>query len=108
MVNDKLMMKEQRIKELVGLINGYNYRYYVLDSPSVSDDVWDALYRELQDLENETGIVLPDSPTRTVGGGERAVKSGFKKYTHMFPLYSLDKSQSVDEVKKWFDGIVEK
>ena len=94
-----------RAKELVRLLNQYNYEYYVLDAPTVSDDVWDMFYSELRELENTTGIVLPDSPTKNVGGGERAIKSGFKKHSHLFSLYSLDKSQSVEEVEKWFTDI---
>ena len=94
--------REERLRELVGLINKYNHEYYVMDAPSVSDDEWDALYKELQELERETGIILPDSPTQKVGG---AVKKGFRKHKHLFPLLSLDKAQSVDEVRKWFDGI---
>lgn len=91
-----------RLKELVDLINKYNHEYYVLDMPSVSDDEWDAIYRELQKLERETGIILPNSPTQKVGD---KIKSGFKKHKHIFQLFSLDKSQSVDEVRKWFEGI---
>ena len=94
-----------RLRELVELLNRYNYEYYVLDAPSVPDDVWDALYRELQDLERDTGVILDDSPTKKVGGGSVAIKGGFKKHNHMFPLYSLDKSQSIEEVEKWFTNI---
>ncbi|MBQ9625407.1 MAG: hypothetical protein IJR47_04785, partial [Clostridia bacterium] len=58
---------EKRMKELVALLNEYNYEYYVLDNPSVDDAVWDKLYDELLALEKETGTVLPDSPTQRVG-----------------------------------------
>jgi len=97
--------KEKRIAELVDLINKYSYEYYVLDAPSVSDDEWDSLYGELKTLEAETGIIMPNSPTKTVGAGDAANKIGFKKHTHMFPLYSLNKSQSVAELGDWFTDI---
>jgi DNA ligase (NAD+) len=99
------MNKSERIKELVFLINKYNSEYYNMDKPTISDDEWDALYNELKSLEAQTGTILPDSPTQVVGGG---ILTSFKKHTHINQLYSLDKSQSIEEVKKWFDGIVQK
>ena len=57
-----------RMRELVDLLNEYAYRYYVLDDPEVSDKEYDALYDELVRLERATGNVLPDSPTKRVGG----------------------------------------
>lgn len=105
----KLSIKhETRLRNLVDLLLRYNYEYYVLDAPSVSDDEWDALYRELVALEKETGIVLPNSPTREIGGGKNSIKKGFKKHKHVFPLMSLDKAQSINEVKKWYQGIISK
>ena len=60
--------KEERMRELVHKLNETAYAYYVLDDPVISDMQWDQLYDELKKLEEETGIVLPDSPTRKVGG----------------------------------------
>ena len=57
-----------RMRELVDLLNRYGHEYYVLDAPTVSDREYDALYDELRALERESGVVLPDSPTRRVGG----------------------------------------
>jgi len=94
-----------RLEELVDLINKYNHEYYVLDAPTVSDDEWDGLYKELQELEKKTGIILPDSPTQKVGG---EAKKGFKKHKHIFSLLSLDKAQSATAVHKWYQGIVSK
>ena len=56
------MSSDERMKELVKLLNKYAYQYYVLDEPTVADVQYDALYNELSALEKETGIVLPDSP----------------------------------------------
>ncbi|AQR93198.1 MULTISPECIES: NAD-dependent DNA ligase LigA [Clostridium] len=92
------MDKIEKIKELVETLNRYSYEYYSLDSPSVSDKDYDAKYYELQALENETGFVLPYSPTLRVGD---VVLEGFKKYTHKAKLWSLDKAQSIQEIIDW-------
>lgn len=57
-----------RMKELVALLNKYAYHYYVLDEPIVADKQYDELYNELLALEEKTGVRLPDSPTRRIGG----------------------------------------
>jgi DNA ligase (NAD+) len=90
--------KIERIKELVENLNRYSYEYYSLDSPSVSDKDYDEKYYELQGLEKETGYVLPYSPTLRVGD---VILEGFKKYTHKAKLWSLDKAQSLQEIKDW-------
>ena len=92
------MSNESEMKELVDKLNEYAYRYYVLDDPAVADNVYDALFYRLVELEKQTGIVLPDSPTRRVGG--EPVKS-FASHTHIQRLYSLDKCQSIDELRGW-------
>ena len=92
------MDKIKRIKELVEKLNRYSYEYYSLDSPSVSDKDYDKEYYELQELEKETEYVLPYSPTLRVGD---VVLEGFKKYTHKARLWSLDKAQSLQEIKDW-------
>lgn len=99
------MDKLKRMKELVDLINMYNDHYYNYDEPIVSDDVWDALYLELRKLEAETGQILPNSPTQKVGG---EVSNKFKKVRHIMPLYSLDKVQSIDEMRAWLCDMREK
>lgn len=96
------MDKIKRIKELITLINKYNYNYYVLDNPTISDREYDFIYDELVALEKETGIVLPDSPTKQVGD---AVLEGFKKHTHLHKLYSLDKCNNFSELETWVGGI---
>ena len=92
------MDKIERIKELVEKLNRYSYEYYSLDSPSVTDKEYDKKYYELQDLEKETGYVLPYSPTLRVGD---IVLDGFNKYTHKARLWSLDKAQTLQEIKDW-------
>ncbi|WP_202127804.1 NAD-dependent DNA ligase LigA [Clostridium sp. C2-6-12] len=90
--------KIERIKELVENLNRYSYEYYSLDNPSVSDKDYDQMYYELQELEKETEYVLPYSPTLRVGD---VVLEGFSKYTHKARLWSLDKAQSLQEIKDW-------
>jgi DNA ligase (NAD+) len=90
--------KIKRIKELVEKLNIYSHEYYSLDNPSVSDKDYDEKYYELQELERETGYVLPYSPTLRVGD---IVLDGFTKYTHKARLWSLDKAQSLQEIIDW-------
>ena len=59
-----LMDKKARVEELVELLNKYSYEYYSLDNPSVTDKEYDVKYDELKLLEDETGYVLPYSPTQ--------------------------------------------
>ena len=87
-----------KMQELVDLLNKYAYRYYVLDEPIVSDVQYDALYNELLELEKKTGVVLPDSPTKKIGG--EPIKN-FKPHTHINKLYSLDKCNSYEELRAW-------
>lgn len=92
------MDKKIRVEELVELLNKYAYEYYSLDNPSVSDKEYDSKYDELRALEEETGYVLPYSPTQRVGD---VVLQGFNKYTHKARLWSLDKAQNFDEIRDW-------
>lgn len=96
------MSSDERMKELVKLLNKYAYQYYVLDEPTVADVQYDSLYNELSALEKETGIVLPDSPTRKIGGDP--IKE-FAPHKHIKKLYSLDKCNSYDELREWSEKI---
>ncbi|MDX9871574.1 MAG: NAD-dependent DNA ligase LigA [Clostridia bacterium] len=87
-----------RMQALIQQLNQYAYEYYTLDNATVSDAAYDALYDELRALEEETGAVLPDSPTQRVGG---AVLAEFKKHTHKARLWSLDKAQNETELAEW-------
>ncbi len=91
-----------RMRELCDILNRWAYEYYVLDDPSVPDREYDRLYDELVSLERETGIRLPDSPTRRVGG--EPIK-GFDRHTHIARLYSLDKAVSEDEMRAFFTRV---
>ena len=88
----------ERMEQLVRRLNETSYAYYVLDNPIISDMQWDQMYDELKKLESETGIVLPDSPTKKVGG--EPLKS-FEEHRHITRLWSLDKVQSLEELEAW-------
>ncbi|MFS9374916.1 NAD-dependent DNA ligase LigA [Streptococcus infantis] len=95
----------ERMKELVELLNRYATEYYTSDNPSVSDSEYDRLYRELVELEKaHPEQVLPDSPTHRVGG---KILDGFEKYSHQYPLYSLQDAFSREELAA-FDARVRK
>ncbi|MDQ8758968.1 NAD-dependent DNA ligase LigA [Streptococcus ruminantium] len=96
---------ETRISELVSMLNRYAKEYYQLDNPSVSDAEYDRLYRELVELENaHPELILPDSPTHRVGG---KILDGFEKYSHVYPLFSLQDAFSRAELDA-FDQRVRK
>ena len=95
----------ERMNELVALLNRYATEYYTSDNPSVSDSEYDCLYRELVELEAAyPDQVLADSPTHRVGG---KVLDGFEKYSHQYPLYSLQDAFSREELEA-FDARVRK
>ena len=93
------------MNELVALLNRYATEYYTSDNPSVSDGEYDRLYRELVELETAyPDQVLADSPTHRIGG---KVLDGFEKYSHQYPLYSLQDAFSREELEA-FDARVRK
>lgn len=87
-----------RMRELVDQLNEYNYHYYTLDDPIVTDSVYDKLYSELVDLEHKNNFKFDDSPTQRVGGD---LLTEFEKYTHRAQLWSLGKAQSFEELRAW-------
>ena len=91
-----------RMRQLIDILNKWAYEYYVLDNPSVSDREYDRLYDELKTLEEQTGRVEFDSPTKRVGG--EPVK-GFVRHAHISRLYSLDKSVSDEELEAFFNRV---
>jgi len=91
-----------RVDYLIKTLNQWAYEYYILDNPSVPDREYDKLYDELKRLEEETGEVRFDSPTRRVGGEPM---KGFERHTHIARLYSLDKSVSYDELDAFFTRV---
>lgn len=91
-----------RIRELIEILNKWAYEYYVLDNPSVPDREYDKLYDELKSLEESTGRVDFDSPTKRVGG--EPIK-GFVRHAHISRLYSLDKAVTSDELDAFFTRV---
>jgi DNA ligase (NAD+) len=93
----------KRISELIKLMNRYSYEYYVLDSPSVSDAVYDGLMRELKDLERQyPDLISENSPTQRVGAQPL---NGFTKVSHSIRMISLNDVFSRDEVVAWIKRI---
>ena len=88
----------ERMRELVSYLNKASHAYYVMDDPVISDMQYDRLYDELKALEAETGTVLPDSPTRQVGGEPL---KGFEPHTHLSRLWSMDKVQTMEALDAW-------
>ena len=88
---------QERIEQLRREIEHHNYRYYVLDDPEISDAEFDALMRELEQLEAEhPDLVTEDSPTRRVGGEPAA---GFATVRHRLPMLSLSNGFEADEIR---------
>lgn len=95
------MDKIERIKELTNQLNQYRNSYYNNSVSETSDHEYDNLFDELKKLEEETGIVISNSPTQTVG---YEVKSKLEKVKHSHPMLSLDKTKSVDDLVKFSNG----
>lgn len=87
-----------RQHELVELLNNYANAYYVNDAPIISDAEYDALYDELTMLEKLNGEVLPNSPTRRVGG---APVQSFSQHRHLGRLWSMDKVKTAEGIFDW-------
>ncbi|GFN32614.1 NAD-dependent DNA ligase LigA [Paenibacillus xylaniclasticus] len=88
----------ERMRKLADEIDRHSYNYYTLDNPTISDAEFDKLYDELVALEKETGVVLDHSPTQRVGG---ELLKGFEQHRHRARLWSLDKAQTVDDLRAW-------
>jgi DNA ligase (NAD+) len=90
---------ERKIEALREKIRHYEYLYYVLDNPEISDADFDKLMRQLKDLEAENpSLLTPDSPTQRVGGKPR---EGFAKVPHSSPMLSLDNTYNENELRDW-------
>ncbi len=93
------MNSVERAAFLRSELEEHNYRYYVLDSPSISDTQYDLLFRELVDIEAaDPALRTPDSPTQRVGV---APISSFEQNRHAIPMLSLDNAFSADELRAW-------
>lgn len=88
----------ERMRQLVALLNEYAEAYYNSAAPKVSDKEYDELFDELLRLEKETGIVLDDSPTRRVGFKPL---SEFSEHRHLGRLWSMDKVRTEGELIEW-------
>ena len=99
------MEARQRIDQLIEILNEANYRYYVLDDPTMPDFEYDRLLRELEELESvHPDLIQPQSPTQRVGG---AALSKFEKATHPVPLMSLQDVFSPDELREFIEKTLE-
>jgi DNA ligase (NAD+) len=92
-----------RMTELINEIRDHQFKYYVLDQPSVSDAQFDELLRELQSLEDKNPELRePDSPTQHVGGG---FSTQFEQRDHIEKMMSLDNVFDTQELAQWFDRV---
>ena len=93
------MTPADRAARLRELIDEHNYRYYVLDDPAISDAEFDALLRELVEIERaHPELAVPDSPTQRVGGKPA---EGLGTATHMAPMLSLDNTYDEAELREF-------
>ncbi len=96
-------MIENRIKELVEILNQASYEYYTLDSPTITDQEYDDYYHELEKLEQQyPNLILDNSPTKRVGG---KIIESFEKVVHSVPMMSLGDIFSEDEVREFDERI---
>ena len=96
------MTSNIEMQALVDRLNKAAYAYYTLDKPIIADVEYDRLYDQLAEMEKETGITLPDSPTHRVGGTPLTV---FQPHRHISRLWSMDKVQSMSELDEWFERV---
>ena len=88
----------EEMRSLIDRLNEASYSYYTLSKSDMTDAEWDKLYEQLKKLEQETGVVMPDSPTRRVGAEPLP---GFEPHTHIARLWSMDKSQTKESLSDW-------
>lgn len=97
------MSASKRMIELAALLNMYNYQYYVLNKPTISDYEFDMLLKELETLEKQEGIVLPTSPTQRIGSD---LENGFKEVHREKVMGSIANCYDKDELLKWMQSVV--
>jgi len=100
-MENKMVSKNDRMKELISLLNNAAKAYYAEDREIMSNAEYDELYDELLSLESETGVVMAGSPTVSVG--YEAVE-GLPKETHESPMLSLDKTKDREALREWLHG----
>ncbi|WP_132877981.1 NAD-dependent DNA ligase LigA [Tamaricihabitans halophyticus] len=102
-IGDVPVAARERHRELVELVDQHRFRYYVLDSPTIADGEFDALFRELEQLEEQhPGLATPDSPTQAVGG---TFSTAFTAHDHLERMLSLDNAFDSDELGAWVDRV---
>ena len=95
--------EKDRIVYLRKILHEHNYRYYVLNQPIVSDQEFDIMMRELQDLEvRHPELADPNSPTMRVGSD---LNQAFSQVEHRYPMLSLSNTYSEDEVRSWYESV---
>ena len=95
---------QQRIEQLRRELHEHNHRYYVLNQPTIDDQEFDCLLRELQDLEaRHPELYDANSPTQRVGSD---IQKEFRQVRHRYPMLSLANTYSADEVRQWYDSVV--
>ncbi|MQA09260.1 MAG: NAD-dependent DNA ligase LigA [Pseudonocardiaceae bacterium] len=93
----------ERHRELAEVIDHHRFRYYVLDSPTISDGEFDTLFRELEQLEaDHPGLATPDSPTQQIGG---TYSTAFTAHDHLERMLSLDNAFDSEELTAWIDRV---
>lgn len=104
MNNLNLFKIEQTIKDLREELEEYNRRYNEEDNPAILDSEYDALFKQLKDLEAAyPQYAAKDSITQKAGGG---ISKEFSKHKHKYRLYSLDNSNNFDELERWYQRVL--
>ncbi|MBR6962787.1 MAG: NAD-dependent DNA ligase LigA [Prevotella sp.] len=97
------MNEQERILELRQQLHEHNHRYYVLNQPTISDQDFDFLMHELQDLEaRHPELYDPNSPTQRVGSD---LQSEFRQVKHKYPMLSLSNTYNEQDVAEWYDSV---
>ena len=95
--------EKQRIEQLRQELHDHNYRYYVLNQPSIGDQEFDMLMKELQDLEaRHPELYDANSPTQRVGSD---IQTEFRQVKHRYPMLSLANTYSEEDVRQWYDSV---
>src|SRR6478735_5683238 len=95
---------KERAAELARDLDDHQYRYYVLDAPTLSDGEYDALLRELEGIEEQyPELRTPDSPTQRVGG---TYSTQFTPVEHLQRMMSLDNVFDTDELAAWYERVL--
>lgn len=97
------MDEKQRIEQLRKELHEHNYRYYVLNQPSIGDQEFDFMMHELLDLEaRHPEMADPNSPTQRVGSD---LQTGFRQVVHRYPMLSLANTYSESDVRDWYESV---